>query len=285
MEVQDDGRKKKIKWMVVIIVVLPVLGWLISSIVTYSMPKKYMSQARVELVPSGVDVEAWGIDQYMATEMEVMLSTENLRLVSQMIQLDVRWGMPEDYVVEQLSRILEINRVGGSRMIELRCRHRMKEEARAICMAVYEAYRDRKYQIYISGAKGDFRMLKNEDHLVGNKLEELTLELSHATGTYKGDGQWIGKLRDAVVVKREYDAVLKKKQQLEAKMSAEQRRLAIAGQVMVVHEIPQISHFPVSPNIPLNQAMGMIVGLVAACVVDGILLMTLSTGNKNSARV
>lgn len=279
----DSGRKTMITWMIVIIIALPVLGLLVSSIITYTMPKIYMSTAKVELVPSGVDVEAWGVDQYMATEMEVMRSAENLRLVSQKIQLEERWGMYEKDVVDQLSRMITVIRVDNSRVIEVSCRHRMQEDAQAVCNAVYEAYSDRKADLYFNGLKGDLIAIKNEDQVVGNKLEELTLELSHVTGTYKGGGEWIGKKRDALVVQREYDAVREKKAELEAELNAAQRKALMADQSMIVHEIPEISNFPVSPNIPLNQAMGLIVGIVAASVIDGILLVCLLTGKNKAA--
>ena len=171
MERRRRSRKKLITWMIAVFIAVPVLGLLVSSIVTYTMPKIYMSTAKVELIPSGVDVKAWGVDQYMATEIAVMRSDENLRLVSQKIQLDMRWGTYEKYVVQELSRIVTVSRVDGSRMIDITCRHRHKEDAQAVCQAVYSAYQERKASLYMDGAKGNITAIKNEAQIVRNKLE------------------------------------------------------------------------------------------------------------------
>lgn len=281
MERRRRSRKKLITWMIAVFIAVPVLGLLVSSIVTYTMPKIYMSTAKVELIPSGVDVKAWGVDQYMATEIAVMRSDENLRLVSQKIQLDMRWGTYEKYVVQELSRIVTVSRVDGSRMIDITCRHRHKEDAQAVCQAVYSAYQERKASLYMDGAKGNITAIKNEAQIVRNKLEELTLELSHVTGTYKGELSWVGEKREVVLVKREYDAVSKKMEKLDAELSQEYRKATMAGQGMIVHEIPSLSDFPVSPNIPLNQAMGLMLGGVVACVIDAVLLSFLLAGKNN----
>jgi len=265
-----------ITWMVVILIGLPVTGILVASVYTYTMPKLYESKATVELVPSGLDVEAWGVEQYIQTEIEVMRSDETLRTVVEMIQLDVRWGLPVSDTVAQLRQLLGIQRVeAGGRMVEVTCRYRMKEDAQAVCEAVYKAYRKRKFELRLTRLKEVSGGLKGEIHLLENRLDELKLELSHADGSYQGDLLWSGEKRSVKVVSKDYDAALEKKKELDAEMTTVRRAFGSYIESLIVHEVPQISHYPVSPNIPLNQAIGLALGSLIALVIDAILLRTL----------
>lgn len=269
---EKKSNKKLIMWMIGIFVMLPVIGLFASAWVTYSMPKLYESRAVVELVPSGADVEAWGVDQYVETEMEVVRSKESLILLAQMIQLDVRWGVPDYHAAEQLQRLVKVERVGKGRMLEITCRHRKKEEAQMICQAVYEAYRNRKADLRSGRAGTGLMALKQDNRTVGNRLDELELEYAYVTG--KRD-HWVGVKRDLETVKKEYESVKKKKKALELELTEASRPV----HVMIVHEIPEISDYPVSPNIQLNLSRGLIAGFFAACVIDGLLLIPL-LGNK-----
>lgn len=268
---------RAVKWMVAVMVIVPLMSWFVAAVVTYTMPKLYESQATIELLPSGLDVEAWGVDQYMETELQVMRSNENLIRVSQQIQLEERWAMAEQQVVEQLKRAVKVQRVGQGRIIRVTCRHRMKADAQAVCQAVYTAYQYRKADL--SHSRGKTRMLGliQDDRAAGNQLEELALEYAHVSGTYQGDLEWVGVKREVEVVRRDLEAAEKKKKALEAELVEERRKMATPVEVMLVHEVPQIGHNAVSPNIRLNLAMGLMVGVVGACLIDGVILLIVLT--------
>ena len=272
VEVMQDTKisKKLIIWMIVIFVSLPILGLLVASVWTYMMPELYMSKAKIELVPSGRDVDKWGIDQYVHTEIEAIKSKGTMQIVSEKIQLEQRWQMDEVMILQVLQRNLAIKRVDGSRILKLSFTHRSREDAQAVCKAFYEAYEHRKAELYFGSRTKQTSLLRESGNglvSLANKIEELNLELAHASGTYDGGLEWIGELRKVDVIKNELDEVLAKKKQLDTQVKEYNS--------IIVHDSPEMSFSPVSPNIPLNQSIGLISGLAAAVVIDLILLACL----------
>ncbi|NWK55582.1 hypothetical protein HW115_08160 [Verrucomicrobiaceae bacterium N1E253] len=269
----DKSGSKLPKWIVISFIVLPVLGLFISSVVSFMMPRIYESRASVELVPSGVDVEAWGVNQYVETELEVMQSSENLYVVAEMLHLDARWGMADSQSVEVLGNAVNTERVGEGRMIEVVCRHWKKEDAHAICEAVCQAYVYRKSDLQKQREELCLTGIKDDLNIAENNYEELALEYSHVNGTYEGDLEWIGVKRSLEVVEPDYRAALKKKKDLEQELREARRNVMTPTQVMIVHGAPVMPHSSVSPNIQRNQAMGVVAGLLLASLIGGVILV------------
>jgi capsular exopolysaccharide synthesis family protein len=64
------------------------------------------------------------------------------------------------------------------------------------------------------------------------------------------------------IARKEYQTALSIKDNMEVKYDLEKTKLIMPPTNIIVHQIPEIEENPVSPNIPLNLALGAVVGLI-----------------------
>ncbi len=163
------------------------LVFLTAAVITYVMPKKYESLALVEVKPI-VDVDptlsrAGGgmgtqmTRQFMNTQFEIIVAPETLGLAIDKIQLETRWGENRGEVVKILQGIVRTSQRRGTDLIEISVRHRKKEEAQAIAKAVYEAYKDRRYDLEMNVRKEQLKAIKVELQNKSDRVAELRKRL------------------------------------------------------------------------------------------------------------
>lgn len=64
------------------------------------------------------------------------------------------------------------------------------------------------------------------------------------------------------IARKEYQTAREIRDQMQIKYDVEKTKKALPPTNIIVHEYPQINNTPVSPNIPLNLALGAVVGLI-----------------------
>jgi len=163
------------------------LVFLTAAVITYVMPKKYESIALVEVKPI-VDVDptlgggrgGMGVQmtrQFMNTQFEIIVAPETLGLAIDKIQLETRWGENRSTVMKNLRGIVRTSQRRGTDLIEISVRHRKKEEAQAIARAVYEAYKDRRYDLEMNVRKEQLKAIKIELQNKSDRVAELRKRL------------------------------------------------------------------------------------------------------------
>ena len=162
------------------------LVFLTAAVITYVMPRKYESTALVEVKPI-VDVDptmsrTTGTGpamtrQFMNTQFEIIVAPATLELAIDKIQLEARWSENRDTVLKILQGIVRTSQRRGTDLIEISVRHREKEEAQAIARAVYEAYKDRRYDLEMGMRKTQLKAIKVELQNKSDRVVELRKRL------------------------------------------------------------------------------------------------------------
>jgi len=162
------------------------LVFLTAAVITYVMPKKYESAALVEVKPiSDIDpvgMRGGGIGtqmtrQFMNTQFEIIVAPETLGRAIDKIQLETSWGQDRKTVIDVLREIVRTTQRRGTDLIEISVRHRKKEEAQRIAEAVYEAYKDRRYDLEINVRKDQLKAVKVELQNKSDRVAELRKRL------------------------------------------------------------------------------------------------------------
>jgi succinoglycan biosynthesis transport protein ExoP len=163
------------------------LVFLTAAVITYVMPKKYESMALVEVKPivnvdptssrGGSGMGPQMTRQFMNTQFEIIVAPETLGLAINRIQLDTRWGEDHSSVLKTLRQIVRTSQRRGTDLIEISVRHRKKEEAQAIAKAVYEAYKERRFDIEMNVRKEQLKAIKIELQNKSDRVAELRKRL------------------------------------------------------------------------------------------------------------
>jgi len=132
---------KRFWWVfLVMAVAMPILGLMISSVITYVMPKKFESTAIVYYHPIAEKTqdtnEAAAIqgldDSDVKSCIEALGSDEVLLEVADNLELTNKWGYGRMEILHQLRNLIQTVRLRDSYMVQVRVRHTNKEDARDI---------------------------------------------------------------------------------------------------------------------------------------------------------
>jgi capsular exopolysaccharide synthesis family protein len=144
-------------WQVVknrygVIILTLLLVFMTAAVITYVMPKKYESYAKIEIRPRTTPItpfqgmrDASGFNlmtqNFFNTEFEKIKSRKSLVKVVEKLDLMNRWGQDLETVVSMLDRIVDTDNIRGTDLIIIRVRYKTPEEARDIAAEVADAYR------------------------------------------------------------------------------------------------------------------------------------------------
>ena len=134
-----------------VILLTLVLVFMTAAVITYVMPKKYESEAIVQVKPKAPVITALGREtselasggmtqQFFATEFEIIKSRNVLMRVGQKLDLPTRWGYDAEIVFAILKGIVDTQNIRGTDLITIKVRHTNKEDARDIADEVAKAY-------------------------------------------------------------------------------------------------------------------------------------------------
>jgi polysaccharide biosynthesis transport protein len=136
-----------------IILLTLLLVFTTAGVITYVMPKKYDSEAKIEvrsrsggMTPFGEGMsQASGgsrmTAQFFGTEFQKITSANALAKVVEKLELVTRWGIDKDTAVTVLKGIVTTQIVRSSDFISIKVRHSDNEIARDIAFEVYVAYK------------------------------------------------------------------------------------------------------------------------------------------------
>lgn len=122
-----------------------------AAVITYVMPKKYESNALIEIKPLGSKTDSiLGQDassrmmtrQFFATQFELIESEENLKNAAIRCQLAENWKIPLDDVVKILKGSLTVNQQRGTDLVEISFVHRERKDVKVITQAIADSYKD-----------------------------------------------------------------------------------------------------------------------------------------------
>ena len=142
-----------------IILLTLLLVFMTASVITYVMPKKYQSEAIIEVRPRSMSNGPLGAEfgsaigsspmtpQFFGTEFEKIKSSKSLFKVVENLQLTNKWGCDKDTAVGILKGIVQTNNTRGTDLISITVRHTSKEDARDVTAEVAKAYKEYRSEI------------------------------------------------------------------------------------------------------------------------------------------
>ncbi len=142
-----------------IILLTLLLVFMTASVITYVMPKKYQSEAIIEVRPRSISGGPLGNEyggaigstpmtpQFFGTEFEKIKSSKSLYKVVENLQLTNKWGCDKDSAVGILKGIVQTNNTRGTDLISITVRHTSKEDARDVTAEVAKAYKEYRAEI------------------------------------------------------------------------------------------------------------------------------------------
>lgn len=200
-------------WQVVknrygIILLTLLLVFMTAAVITYVMPKKYESEATIEVKPRGTGMSPFAgreIDtvspnrmtaQFFGTEFEKIKSSNSLAKVVDNLQLVNKWAMDKETAIRLLKGIVNTQNIRGTDLISIRVRHTDKEDARNITAEVAKAYKTYRTEIEARDADRGLVELKKGIREQEDKVEESRKSLAMIVRTkgiiYKGQDSFYG---------------------------------------------------------------------------------------------
>ena len=224
-----------------IILLSLLLVFMTAAVITYVMPKKYESEATIEVKPRAAGISPLGAQlnelsgagrmtpQFFGTEFEKIKSRNSLEKVVQNLELVNRWGVDKETALNILKGIVNTQNIRGTDLISIRVRHTNKVDARDIAEEVAQSYRQYRAEIESRDAENALQELNKAVRNQEDKVEERRKVLSTIVRTkgiiYKGDDSFYGQTgvdedqgaRSALVA---YNELEQEKRKLESQISS-----------------------------------------------------------------
>lgn len=130
-----------------IILLTFLLVFLTAAVITSVMPKKFESVAVVQVNPPNQNSSELGVimtRQFFETQFEIIETSKNLKVVSDVLDLKSKWSLPEDTVIAVLKNIVDTKQRTGTDLIEIKVEHIDKNLARDIAAEIALAYQTRR---------------------------------------------------------------------------------------------------------------------------------------------
>ena len=185
-------------WQVVknrygIILLTLALVFMTASVITYVMPKKYESTARIQIKPRGKTIETLDgsissrmqmmTPQFFGTEFEIIKSTNSLGRVIDKLDLVNKWEINKDQVLQILRGIVKTDNLRGTDLISITVRHERKDDARDIAAEVAKAYKDYRTELEGETLTKGITELKRAVQIQEDKTEEARQNLTTISRT------------------------------------------------------------------------------------------------------
>jgi len=190
-----------------IILLTLLLVFMTVSVITYVMPKKFESEAVIEVKAraSGMTVfEHQNIDiservmtpNFFGTEFEKIKSRNSLEKVVDNLSLINRWGVDKETALRILKGIVSTQNIRGTDLISIRVRHTNKVDARDITDEVSRAYKAYRTEIESRDVEKALHELNKAVRDQEDKVEERRKLLATIVRTkgiiYKGQDSFYG---------------------------------------------------------------------------------------------
>jgi polysaccharide biosynthesis transport protein len=173
-----------------IILLTLLLVFMTAAVITYVMPKRFESQAVIEVKPRVAGMSPLGAAmtetsgagrmtaQFFGTEFEKIKSRNSLAKVVENLQLVNRWNVDKEAALGILKGIVGTQNIRGTDLIAIRVRHTNKVDARDIAEEVARAYREYRTEIETRDADRQLQELNKAVRDQEDKVEERRKVLS-----------------------------------------------------------------------------------------------------------
>lgn len=191
-----------------IILLTLLLVFMTAAVITYVMPKKYESEATIEVKPRVAGMSPLGSTmtetsganrmtaQFFGTEFEKIKSRNSLEKVVENLELVNRWNVDKEGALGILKGIVNTNNIRGTDLISIRVRHTNKVDARDIAEEVAKAYKAYRAEIESREAERQLHELNKAVRDQEDKVEERRKVLATIVRTkgiiYKGTDSFYG---------------------------------------------------------------------------------------------
>lgn len=167
-----------------IILLTLLLVFMTAAVITYVMPKKYESEAVIEVKPRQAGMSPLGAHmtetsgatrmtpQFFGTEFEKIKSRNSLSKVVDNLQLVNRWNVDKEAALGILKGIVNTQNIRGTDLISIRIRHANKVDARDIAEEVARAYKEYRAEIEGRDAERQLQELNKAVRDQEDKVEE-----------------------------------------------------------------------------------------------------------------
>lgn len=231
-------------WQVVknrygVILLTLLLVFMTASVITYVMPKRYESNATIEVKPRERTIDPLGgslrsmgpsmTPQFFGTEFEKIKSRNSLARVIDNLDLVNKWGTDRESVLGILKGIVNTENIRGTDLISIRVRHTNKEDARDITAEVARAYKDYRTELEGKSMERGINELKRAVREQEDKVEERRKVLTTISRTkdiiYRVDNSFgqqggLDEDQEAVYVASMYNQLEGEKMQLESQIQS-----------------------------------------------------------------
>lgn len=191
-----------------IILLTLLLVFMTAAVITYVMPKKYESEATIEVKPRGGGMKPLGAmyndtsgvggmtPQFFGTEFEKIKSRNSLMKVVDNLELVNRWNVDKETALRILKGIVSTQNIRGTDLISIKVRHTSKVDARDVTDEVAKAYRAYRSEIESGDAERQLHELNKAVRDQEDKVEERRKVLATIVRTkgiiYKGTDSFYG---------------------------------------------------------------------------------------------
>jgi polysaccharide biosynthesis transport protein len=190
-----------------IILLTLLLVFMTAAVITYVMPKKFESEATIQVNPPGQGMAPLGnvfneaavlrmTPQFFGTEFEIIKSRNSLEKVVENLELVNRWTVDKETALGVLKEIVDTQNIRGTDLISIRVRHVNKVDARDIAEEVASAYKEYRAQIESREAERQLQELNKAVRDQEDKVEERRKVLATIVRTkgiiYKGEDSFYG---------------------------------------------------------------------------------------------
>jgi uncharacterized protein involved in exopolysaccharide biosynthesis len=167
-----------------IILLTLLLVFMTAAVITYVMPKKFQSQAIIEVKPRQAGMSPLGesmtessgagrtTPQFFGTEFEKIKSRNSLSKVVENLQLVNRWNVDKESALGILKGIVGTQNIRGTDLISINVRHTNKVDARDIAEEVARAYKQYRNEIETRDADRQLQELNKAVRDQEDKVEE-----------------------------------------------------------------------------------------------------------------
>lgn len=222
-----------------IILLTLLLVFMTAAVITYVMPKKYESEATIEVKPRTQSLSPLGptdlsgvramTPQFFGTEFEKIKSRNALEKVVENLELTNRWNVDKEQAFMILKGIVNTQNIRGTDLISIKVRHPNKLDAKDIAEEVANSYKEYRGGIERRDADVALAKLRKTVQAQEDKVEERRKVLSTIARQkgiiYRGDDSFFNQSgvdedQGAKSALQTYHQLEQEKMQLESQISS-----------------------------------------------------------------
>ncbi len=264
-----------------IVLLTLLLVFMTAAVITYVMPKKYESEAIIEVKPRMSSMSPLGpqmsetsggsrmTPQFFGTEFEKIKSRNSLEKVVENLELTNRWTMDKEAVLRILKSIVNTQNIRGTDLISIKVRHTNKQDAKDVTEEVARSYKAYRAEIEGRDAERALHELNKAVQDQEDKVEERRKVLATIVRTkgiiYKGN--------DAFYAQSGLDEDQGARDSLQIYHKLEQEKMQLESQIHTLekYDSDQLMAYAAGLDLPENIIRNLYpLYLVAKRELDGL---------------